>query len=50
MTRVGKRFEPQPEAQQRYDALYHDVYLRMYRGSSRCIHRIRAITGYPPPS
>src|SRR5690606_20835989 len=30
MTRVSRRFEPQPEAVRIYDRLYREVYTRMY--------------------
>jgi len=48
MTRVGARFEPQPEAVRLYDALYRDVYSRMYAQLKPLYQRIREITGYPP--
>ncbi|MEW6168372.1 MAG: FGGY-family carbohydrate kinase [Pseudomonadota bacterium] len=48
MTRVGRRFEPRPEAARIYDALYREVYQRMYGRLRPLYRRIRAITGYPP--
>lgn len=50
MTRVGARFEPQPEAVRLYDALYREVYARMYPQLKPLYQRIRAITGYPAAS
>ncbi|WP_077530704.1 FGGY-family carbohydrate kinase [Vreelandella utahensis] len=47
MTRVGERFEPDPERQALYDRLYREVYQRMYSRLSPLYHRIRDITGYP---
>lgn len=47
MTRVGAVFEPQPQAQQMYQRLYSEVYLRMYRQLKPLYHSIREITGYP---
>ncbi|WP_020648301.1 FGGY-family carbohydrate kinase [Solimonas variicoloris] len=48
MARVGRRFEPDPDAARTYDALYREVYCRMY-GRLRPLYRsIRRITGYPP--
>lgn len=47
MTRVGDRFEPDPERQALYDRLYREVYQRMYSRLSPLYHRIRDITGYP---
>ena len=47
MTRVGQRFEPAPEAVRLYDALYRDVYQRMYTQLRPLYKRIREITGYP---
>lgn len=47
MTRVGDVFQPDPETHALYDALYRDVYLKMYRRLQPLYHRIRAITGYP---
>ena len=50
MTRVGARFEPQPEAVRLYEALYREVYARMYPQLKPLYQRIRAITGYPAAS
>ena len=47
MTRVGTVFYPQPEAQQIYERLYKEVYLRMYRQLKPLYQSIRKITGYP---
>ncbi|MCY1179330.1 hypothetical protein D9M73_197240 [compost metagenome] len=47
MTRVGAVFMPQPEAQQIYERLYKEVYLRMYRQLKPLYQSIRKITGYP---
>jgi ribulose kinase len=47
MTRVGTVFTPQPEAQQVYERLYKEVYLRMYRQLKPLYQSIRKITGYP---
>lgn len=47
MTRVGQRFEPAPDAVRLYDALYRDVYQRMYPQLRPLYRRIREITGYP---
>ena len=47
MTRIGEVFEPDPEAHQRYDALYQQVYRKMYKRLKPLYHRIREITGYP---
>ena len=47
MTRVGEVFEPNPKNQALYDALYHDVYKKMYRRLKPLYERIREITGYP---
>lgn len=47
MTRVGRRFEPEPGAVRLYDALYRDVYQRMYPRLRPLYRRIREITGYP---
>ncbi|MBS7661264.1 FGGY-family carbohydrate kinase [Pseudomonas lalucatii] len=47
MTRVGRVFQPDPQAQQTYQRLYLEVYLRMYRQLRPLYRSIRAITGYP---
>jgi len=47
MTRVGKVFLPQPEAQHTYERLYREVYLRMYKQLRPLYRSIRTITGYP---
>jgi sugar (pentulose or hexulose) kinase len=48
MTRVGRVFEPNMENHKLYDALYHDVYKKMYKRLKPLYERIREITGYPP--
>ena len=47
MTHIGEVFEPNPEATPLYDALYHDVYKKMYKRLKPLYERIREITGYP---
>ena len=47
MTRVGRVFEPNPQAQQVYERLYHEVYQRMYQQLRPLYSSIREITGYP---
>ncbi len=47
MTRPGKRFEPDPEVARQYDALYRQVYRKMYPRLSPLYRSIRKITGYP---
>ena len=47
MTRVGEVFEPDPKTHQMYDALYHEVYKKMYKHLKPLYQRIREITGYP---
>lgn len=47
MTRPGQRFEPEPEVARRYDALYRQVYRKMYPRLSPLYRSIRQITGYP---
>ena len=47
MTRVGEVFEPNMETHKLYDALYHDVYKKMYKALRPFYQRIREITGYP---
>ncbi len=49
MTRVRDTFEPRPQIAATYDALYRDVYLKMYRRLRPLYERIRDITGYPRP-
>jgi sugar (pentulose or hexulose) kinase len=48
MTRVGKTFEPNPEAHALYDGLYQRVYKKMYGKLKGLYEEIREITGYPP--
>jgi sugar (pentulose or hexulose) kinase len=47
MTHVGKVFEPDTKNHQLYDALYRDVYKKMYKHLKPLYERIREITGYP---
>ncbi|WP_252271484.1 FGGY-family carbohydrate kinase [Pseudomonas subflava] len=47
MTRVGKVFQPNPQAVAVYERLYREVYLRMYRQLKPLYGSIREITGYP---
>ena len=47
MTHVGEVFEPNQKNHQLYDALYHDVYQKMYKRLKPLYERIREITGYP---
>jgi sugar (pentulose or hexulose) kinase len=48
MTHVSRVFEPNLEHHKLYDALYHDVYKKMYKRLKPLYERIREITGYPP--
>ncbi|HTX60114.1 MAG TPA: FGGY-family carbohydrate kinase [Verrucomicrobiae bacterium] len=50
MTRTGRVFEPQPQAQALYDALYRRVYVKIYERLRPLYEAIREITGYPPPA
>ena len=47
MTRVGRVFVPNPEAQRVYQQLYTQVYQRMYKQLKPLYQSIRKITGYP---
>jgi sugar (pentulose or hexulose) kinase len=47
MTRVGKVFQPNPQAVAVYERLYREVYLRMYQQLKPLYRSIREITGYP---
>ncbi|MDX5299518.1 MAG: FGGY-family carbohydrate kinase [Gammaproteobacteria bacterium] len=47
MTRVGARFNPDPQRQQLYDRLYREVYQQMYPRLQPLYRSIRDITGYP---
>ncbi|MCL6431190.1 MAG: carbohydrate kinase, partial [Anaerolineae bacterium] len=47
MTRIGRRFEPDPTAHALYDALYRRVYRPMYRRLKPLYDEIRRVTGYP---
>ena len=48
MTHVSRVFEPNLKHHKLYDALYHDVYKKMYKRLKPLYERIREITGYPP--
>ncbi len=47
MTRVGRVFYPNPQAQATYGKLYEQVYLKMYQQLQPLYKSIREITGYP---
>ncbi|AYC33456.1 carbohydrate kinase [Pseudomonas cavernae] len=47
MTRIGRVFQPDPQAQRTYERLYREVYQRMYKQLKPMYESIRAITGYP---
>ena len=47
MTRVGRTFEPRPDAARTYDALYRRVYQHMYGRLRPLYQAIRDVTGYP---
>lgn len=47
MTHVGSVFEPGIQNHQLYNALYRDVYKKMYKHLKPLYERIREITGYP---
>jgi len=47
MTRTGDVFEPDPETHQLYNALYTQVYQKMYKPLKPLYQRIQEITGYP---
>jgi sugar (pentulose or hexulose) kinase len=49
MTRIGRVFQPQPQHQRTYDALYHRVYKKMYARLQPLYQQIQDITGYPSP-
>jgi sugar (pentulose or hexulose) kinase len=40
-------FEPNPENTKIYKALYHEVYLKMYKKLEPLYQKIREITSYP---
>lgn len=48
MTRVGKVFDPNPDAAAVYEQLYRRVYHQMYTRLKPLYEEIRDITGYPP--
>jgi sugar (pentulose or hexulose) kinase len=47
MTHVGDVFEPNANTHELYNALYQDVYKKMYKSLKPFYERIREITGYP---
>ena len=47
MTHVGEVYEPDQRNHRLYEALYHDVYKKMYKRLKPLYKRIREITGYP---
>jgi len=47
MTRLGETVEPIAENRDRYEALYTEVYRKLYRRLRPLYRSIRAITGYP---
>ncbi len=47
MTHIGAVYEPDPLHQRQYDALYRQVYKKMYRRLKPLYEKIRDITGYP---
>jgi sugar (pentulose or hexulose) kinase len=47
MTRIGRRFEPDPERHRMYSGLYDKVYCRLYKRLRPLYEEIRRITGYP---
>jgi sugar (pentulose or hexulose) kinase len=49
MTRIVEVRDPDPTTHATYDALYRDVYRRMYPALRPLYAAIRRITGYPPP-
>jgi sugar (pentulose or hexulose) kinase len=47
MTHVRQVFEPDHQTHQLYDAIYRDVYLKMYRRLKPLYRKLQEITGYP---
>lgn len=47
MTRVGEVFEPDYANHNLYDALYREVYVKMYKQLKPLYNKIQEITGYP---
>ncbi|TAL91736.1 MAG: hypothetical protein EPN69_09535 [Rhodanobacter sp.] len=47
MTREGREFQPQPQAQAIYNELYRRVYQKMYAHLQPLYQEIQKITGYP---
>jgi sugar (pentulose or hexulose) kinase len=48
MTRITETRDPSPAARAVYEALYRDVYLRLYERLRPLYAEIRRVTGYPP--
>lgn len=49
MTRMGQKFEPNPQVQNIYEDLYQGVYKRMYSQLEPLYHHIRNVTGGRKP-
>ncbi len=47
MAHLGEEFEPDPQTHQMYDALFNQVYRKMYKRLRPLYRKIRQITGYP---
>ena len=47
MTRTGDEFHPDPATHRQYDALYREVYRKLYKRLKPLYEKIRRITGYP---
>lgn len=47
MVHSGRQYEPDPQSHRIYDALYRQVYKKMYRRLKPLYEHIRTITGYP---
>lgn len=47
MTHAGEVYEPDQKSHALYNALYYDVYKKMYKRLKPLYERIREITGYP---
>jgi sugar (pentulose or hexulose) kinase len=47
MTRAGRSFEPRPQVHRLYDAMYREVYSRLYARLRPLYRRIRRIVNYP---
>lgn len=48
MTRISQVFEPNKQNHELYEALFREVYQKMYQNMKPLYKRIRRITGYPP--